>query len=540
VHAWSADPFQAEVVALEKVVDAMTRPLAAKAWLLHTVDERLLRHLAQLDHRLPPSAQTSGGQQRAGVQRFAYRSVDRNAHILVTLPKTDSSASELDRRRVFHPFTVLREHELSGGRMIVSGEGVHLRDDRGRTYIDAMAGLWCVNVGYGRRELADAVHAQALKLPYYHSFSSMATDPPARLAERLIELAPVPMSKVFFGNSGSDANDTQIKLVWFYNNALGRPLKKKIIARNRGYHGVTIAAASLTGLKGVHDGFDLPLSFAKHTKAPHRLWEATPGASDAEFVAALATDLEQLIIEEGPETVAAFIAEPIQAAGGVIVPPDGYFAAIQEVLARYDVLLIADEVVCGFGRLGRWFGGEILGLDPDLVTVAKGLTSAYVPLSACLVSEKIWRVIVDGAGESPFGHGYTYTSHPLAAAVAMANLDVIERDHLVEDAVPRGERLQTALHSAFDNHPLVGEVRGMGLIAAVEFVAQRDPPTAFEPSLGVGSRVARACLDRGLITRALPSSDTIAFSPPLVISDAEIDTAVAIARDAFDAVARDL
>ena len=316
----------------------------------------------------------------------------------MTLPKTDPSASELDRRHVFHPFTVLREHELTGGRMIVSGNGVRLQDDQGRTYIDAMAGLWCVNVGYGRRELADAVHAQALKLPYYHSFSSMATDAPAMLAQRLIELAPVPMSKVFFGNSGSDANDTQVKLVWFYNNALGRPLKKKIIARNRGYHGVSIASASLTGLKGLHEGFDLPLPFAKHTTAPHRLWETTPEVSDQDFVAALAADLERLILDEGPETVAAFIAEPVQAAGGVIVPPDGYFAAIQEVLNRYDVLLIADEVVCGFGRLGRWFGSEVFNIEPDLITVAKGLTSAYVPLSACLVSERIWRVIVDGAG----------------------------------------------------------------------------------------------------------------------------------------------
>jgi L-2,4-diaminobutyrate transaminase len=277
----------------------------------------------------------------------------------------------------------------------------------------------------------------------------------------------------------------------------------------------------------------------RHVRAPHRLWEAAPGASDDEFVRSLADELEELIVREGPHTVAAFIAEPVQAAGGVLVPPAGYFPAIQEVLRRHDVLLIADEVVCGFGRTGVPFGSELLGIEPDLVTVAKGITSAYIPLSGCIVSEHVWDVLAD-ATAGVFGHGYTYTAHPVAAAAALENLDIVERDGLVDRAAARGARLQERLHQAFDDHPLVGEVRGVGLIGAVEFVAERDPPRPFDRALGVGARVTRKCLERGVITRALPDSDTIAFSPPFVVSEAEIDEMVAQARDAADEVAAEL
>jgi L-2,4-diaminobutyrate transaminase len=444
---------------------------------------------------------------------------------------------DLDRRHVFHPFSVLGEHETSGPRrMMVRGRGSTLTDDQGRTYLDAMAGLWCVNVGYGRPEIADALREQALKLPYYHSFSSMATDTPALLAERLIALAPS-MSKVLYGNSGSDANDTQVKLVRMYNNLLGRPAKKKIISRWRGYHGVSLASASLTGLEGMHKAFDLPLPDIRHVRAPYRLWEARPGEDDAAFSARLAAELDALIQAEGPDTVAAFIAEPIQAAGGVIVPPAGYFPAIQEVLRRHDVLLISDEVVCGFGRLGTWLGGERFAMEPDLITVAKGLTSAYVPLSACLVSEKVWRVLADASGATTFSHGYTYTSHPLAAAAAMTNLDIIERDGLIERIPAIGDRLQQALRDAFAGHPLVGEVRGLGLVAAVEFA---KPPERFEPVGSVAARVTQECLDRGVITRALPAADTISFSPPFVVTEAELDRMVAVAREAADAVAAEV
>jgi L-2,4-diaminobutyrate transaminase len=453
----------------------------------------------------------------------------------------DARLSELDRRYVFHPFTALGDHERSGAPLVITrGDGVYLEDTGGRRYLDAMAGLWCVNVGYGRAELAEAMRQQALHLSYCHAFSSMASDQPALLAEQLIALAPGPMSKVFFGNSGSDANDTQVKLVWYYNNARGLPKKKKIIARQRGYHGVTVMSGGLTGLPGLHAGFDLPLPFVKHTTAPHRLWHGY-GLSAAQFVDKLMDDLEQLILAEGPETIGAMIAEPVMGAGGVIVPPAGYYAALNEVLQKYDILLIADEVICAFGRLGGMFGAEIMGMKPDLITVAKGLTSAYFPLSGCLVSEKVWRTLVEGGKTyGVFGHGYTYSAHPTGAAVALANLALIEQEGMVDAAARRGVHLHRQLQAAFADHPLVGEIRGFGLIGGVEFVARRDPPLAFDPALKVAPRIVKAALERGVITRALPASDTIAFSPPFVVTDEQLDQMVAGARDAADAVMQQL
>jgi L-2,4-diaminobutyrate transaminase len=422
-----------------------------------------------------------------------------------------------------------------------AGAGAHVTDTHGRNYIDMFAGLWCVNVGYGRREIADAIREQALDLAYYHGFTSMGTEAPARLAERLIELCPIPMSKVFFGCTGSDANDTQVKIVWYYNNVLGRPAKKKIIARHRAYHGVTVMAASLTGLETLHDAFDLPLPMVRHVSAPSRLWEAYPGETDADFSARLARELEDLILAEGPDTVAAFIAEPVQGSGGVIVPPEGYFPAVQEVLRRHDVLLIADEVITAFGRLGRWFGSEVVGAEPDLISVAKGITSGYVPLSGCLVSDRVWRVLVDGAeARGGFAHGFTYSGHPLAAAAALANLDIIEREGLVQQAAVRGDQLLGELRDAFADHPIAGEVRGLGLVAAVELVASRDPLAPFDPARKVAARVAQRCFQRGLIVRALPLSDTIAFAPPFVVSEDDISEAVRIVRESVDAVAAEL
>lgn len=449
---------------------------------------------------------------------------------------------DIDRRYSFHPFTSLATHEKVGPpTVMVRGQGVWLEDAQGRRYLDGMAGLWCVNVGYGRTELADAMREQAATLPYCHAFSSMASDKPALLAQRLIAMAPTPMSKVFFGNSGSDANDTQVKLVWYYNNARGRPNKKKIIARKRGYHGVTIVSGSLTGLPGLHAGFDLPLSFVKHTTAPHRLWEGQH-LSDAQFVAKLAADLEELIRVEGADTIGAMIVEPVHGAGGVIVPPPGYYAAIQEILARHDILLIADEVICGFGRLGSMFGCEAFDIRPDLITVAKGVTSAYFPLSGCMVSEKVWRTIVDegGAKYGVFGHGYTYSAHPIGAAVGLVNLDLIEKEQMVSGAAARGRYLHQRLRAAFGDHPLVGDVRGLGLIGAVEFVARKDPALAFDPKLTVAARIVKAALSKGVVSRALPNADTIAFSPPLIISEKEIDTLVAGMRDAADVVMAEL
>jgi L-2,4-diaminobutyrate transaminase len=445
---------------------------------------------------------------------------------------------DIDKEFLFHPFTNMREHETAGPLTMVTGRGTTVTDTAGRDYLDAMGGLWCVNIGYGNVELADTMRTQAEKLAYYHTFASMGNEPTAQLAQRLVAMAPGTMSKVFFGNSGSDANDTQVKLVWYYNNVLGRPEKKKIISRDRGYHGVTVMSASLCGLPGMHRAFDLPLPMVKHVRAPHRLWERETGHTDEQFVAVLVDELEQLILAEGPETVAAFIAEPIQAAGGVIVPPATYFPAVQEVLRRYDILMIADEVVCGFGRTGEMFGSQVFGIEPDLITVAKGITSAYIPLSACIVSEKVWDVLSRGSETyGVFQHGYTYSAHPLAAAVAMTNLDIIERDGLVHQAKARGDYLGERLRAAFADHPLVGEVRGYGLLGAVEFVSSREPLTPFEPVGSVSSAVVKRSRDLGVISRALPASDSISFSPPFVVTEPEIDQIVALTRQALDDVA---
>lgn len=455
--------------------------------------------------------------------------------VLDQSPVSPVSSEERDRRYVFHPFTQLDRHPTSDAPVIVEGSGVTLRASDGRVYLDAMAGLWCVNVGYGRQEIADALQAEAARLGYYHAFSSMATDLPADLAERVLSLYPVPMSKVFFGNSGSDANDTQVKLAWYYNNVLGRPQKKKIISRERGYHGVTVMSAGLTGLSGVHAGFDVPLPMIRHAPAPHYLWEARDGEDEEAFAARMAEELEQLIVQEGPETVAAFIGEPVQGAGGVIVPPRTYWPRVQDILRRYDILFIADEVISGFGRLGRWFAAEEFGLEPDLVTLAKGITSGYMPLSCCLVSQKVWDVLVQGSSATgPFGHGYTYSAHPLAAAAGLANLDILEGDKLVEQARRRGEYLRARLQETFAEHPLVADVRGVGLVAAVEFARNGKP---FDPALKFGPRVYTRCLEHGLISRALPASDTIAFSPPFVVSESELDEMVSRAALALNEVA---
>ncbi|MEO1203249.1 MAG: aminotransferase class III-fold pyridoxal phosphate-dependent enzyme, partial [Pseudomonadota bacterium] len=377
---------------------------------------------------------------------------------MATTAPTDNSLADLDRRYNFHPFTALATHESKGPAVVMAGgEGVWLKDVDGKRYIDGMAGLWCVNVGYARKELAEAMREQAETLSYCHAFSSMSSDKPALLAERLIQNAPAPMSKVFFGNSGSDANDTQVKLVWYYNNVRGKPKKKKIISRRRGYHGVTVVSGGLTGLPGVHAGFDLPLPFTHHVSPPHRLWEGY-GLSDEAFVGKLVDELEALIAAEGADTIGAMIAEPVMGAGGVIVPPEGYFEAIQAVLRKHDILLIADEVICGFGRLGHWFGSQALNIEPDLITIAKGVTSAYFPLSGVMVSESVWRTLCEGEAKfGPFGHGYTYSAHPIGAAVGLANLDIIEKEKLVEAADRNGKHLHKQLQAAFADHPLTGE-----------------------------------------------------------------------------------
>lgn len=456
------------------------------------------------------------------------------------IDRPNRTLADIDRETVIHPFTALRpyaEGKLGDPRIVESGRGCRIRDRNGVELIDGFAGLYCVNIGYGRREVADAIHAQAQKLAFYQSYAAHSTEALIRLSDRLVAMAPGTPSKVFYGLSGSDANETQVKLVWYYNNVLDRPRKKKIIARDRGYHGASILSGSLTGMAFYHTAFDLPVSGIRHTRVPHHWRAAEAGESEEAFSARCAAELEALIQAEGPDTVAAFIAEPVLGTGGIVPPPKGYFQAIAPVLARHDILLIADEVITGFGRTGRMFGSETYGIAPDLISLAKGLTSAYVPLSACVIGDKVWQVLAQASDKlGVFAHGYTYSGHPLGAAAANAVLDIVESEDLPGNAACVGAAFNRMLHEAFDDHPLVGEVRGVGLMAAVEFVESRAPRRFFAAERKVGARIAAACLAEGLIARAMPHGDILGFSPPLILTEAEAGEIVARARRAVAAV----
>lgn len=461
---------------------------------------------------------------------------------------TDIQAiSKLDRASVIHPATNLKDYasgKLNDPTIIASGKGIRVEDAEGRTYIDGFSGLYCVNIGYGRTEVAEAISEQAHKLAYYHAFAAHTTEPLAILSDRLVRMAPGKPSKVFFGLSGSDANETQAKLVWYYNNLRGQPKKKKIISRERGFHGCSVVAGSMTGLSYYHAHMDLPLPNILHTGVPHHYWGAEPGEAESEFSRRRAAELEALILREGPETIGAFIAEPVLGTGGIIPPPADYWREIQIVLRRYDVLLIADEVVCGFGRTGADFGSLLYGIEPDLVTVAKGLTSGYAPLSAAIVGEKVYSVM-EAASErvGPFSHGYTYTGHPISVAAANAVLDIVEKEQLVARARDVGEYFQRELQQRFSSLDIVGEVRGVGLLGAVEFVADRNTKQRFDPQLKVGPRISKAARDLGLIARAMPHGDILGFAPPLIITESEIDEIVELAyaatRSVMDELARE-
>ena len=443
-----------------------------------------------------------------------------------------NSAASRDKAYYLHPYTNLKTHEDVGPLVIERGEGVHVFDDGGKAYIEGMAGLWCTSLGFGEERLVEAATRQLRKLPFYHAFTHKAHDPGIDLAEALIKIAPVPMSKVFFTNSGSEANDTVVKLVWYYNNALGRPHKKKIIARQKGYHGVTVASASLTGLPHLHRDFDLPIAGILHTDCPHFYRYGEEGETEEDFATRLADQLEQLILAEGPDTIAAFIAEPVMGAGGVIVPPATYFDKIQPVLKRYDILFIADEVICGFGRTGSMFGTQTYNLQPDIITVAKALSSAYLPIAAVMISEPIYQAMVRQSEKiGTFGHGYTYSGHPVSAAVALETLKIYEERDIVSHVRTVAPHLQNGLRR-FRDHPLVGEVRGIGLIAGVEIVADKATKAPFDPKLGIGGHVARFAQEHGLIVRAM--GDSIGFSPPLIITSAELDDLVTRFGKALD------
>lgn len=459
-------------------------------------------------------------------------------------PTAESTAEQAVRpTATLHPFTQLRDAATgkAPATVVATGQGIRIQDAEGRSYLDGFAGLYCVNIGYGRTEVADAIARQARQLAYYHAYAGHTTEELNRLSERLVAMAPGRMSRVFYGLSGSDANETQAKLVWYYHNLIGKPAKKKIISRERGYHGCSVVSGSMTGMSFYHDHMDLPVDRVLHTGVPHWWWGAEPGETELEFSRRRAAELEELILREDPETVGAFIGEPVLGTGGLIPPPEGYWQEIQAVLRKYDVLLIADEVITGFGRTGAMFGSQLYGIEPDLISIAKGLTAAYAPMSGALVGEKIYQVMEDAAGRvGPFSHGYTYTGHPLGAAAANAVLDIVEREDLPGRARDVGAYLQERLHAAFDDSPIVGEVRGVGLMGAVEFVADRDARRRFDPALKVGGRVAAAARERGLIARALPQGDILGFSPPLVITREEVDEMVGIAAAAVDQVTQEL
>lgn len=450
-----------------------------------------------------------------------------------------TSLEQIDQHSIIHPFTNLRQFssgDLGGPRIISEGSGVRVADQHGKEYIDAFGGLYCVNVGYGRRRIADAIYEQAKKLAYYHAYAATSNEPAIRLSEKILEMAPAEMSRVFFGLSGSDANETLIKVVWYYNNVLGRKDKKKIISRHRGYHGGTVMSGSLTGLPVFHKAFDLPVRRVLHTSTPHYYWGAEPGETEREFSERCARELEEMINAEGADTVAAFIAEPMLGTGGLIPPPEGYWPLIQAVLKKQDVLLIVDEVICGFGRMGAPFGSDYYGIRPDLMTIAKGLTSAYLPLSGAIVGEKVWDVLEQGSDEfGPFAHGYTFTAHPLCAAAGIANLEILKNEGIIDHVAEVGPYLLEALSERLGDQPFVGEVRGDGMLAAVEFVADREKKTRFDASEAIGAKLSQACLERGLISRAMPHGDILGFAPPLIITRAEIDQVADIVRDAaFD------
>jgi len=367
----------------------------------------------------------------------------------------------------------------------------------------------------------------ALDLGYYHTFSGMSNVPQIELAERLLEKAPKPLSKVFFGSGGSDGNDSLIKIVWYINNIKGKPQKKKIISRWQAYHGTSVATASLTGLPTFHNAFDLPINNILHTESPDYFRHAQEGESELDFSKRRANELEEMIIREGKDTVAAFIAEPILGAGGVIEPPQGYFDEIQKVLKKYDILFIVDEVVCAYGRLGKWFGSELYDLKPDMMTTAKALTSGYFPYSASFVSDEIWELIRQGSVEfGNFSHGYTYAGHPIGAAVAMANLDIIENEKLVDQAADVGAYFHRLLNERFANDDFVAQVRGRGMIAAVQLVKNKSTKTFFDKTTKIAPMVTQRCYQNGLIARPLPSIDSIAFSPPLVCTVDDVNEIV--------------
>jgi 4-aminobutyrate--pyruvate transaminase len=431
-----------------------------------------------------------------------------------------SNMAVRDIETVIHPYTNLARHRETGPLILNEGRGIYLYDDTGKRYIEGMAGLWCTALGYGNEEIVEAAANAMRKVSFTHAFGGKSHDGVIELSEKLKELSPCPASKVLFGTSGSEGNDMQMKLTWYMNNARGKPEKKKIISRMRAYHGVTIASASLTGLPWVHNDFDLPIKNVVHTSCPHFYRYGQEGETEEQFADRMAKDLEDLILSEGPETCAAFIAEPVMGAGGVIMPPKGYFQKIQPILEKYDLRFISDEVICGFGRTGNWFGTETMGMKPHSITMAKAITSAYFPMSAITIEEDLYQAMLDESRKlGTFGHGYTYTAHPVGCAVALKTIEIYERDKIMENAKKMSPVFQSRLMKLAD-HPMVGEARGVGLIGAVELVADKATKRSFQPKQMVGAAAVSKMQDLGLIVRNV--QDSLALCPPLIITTDEI------------------
>jgi len=433
-----------------------------------------------------------------------------------------SNAQMRDVASILHPYTNLVKFRETGPLILDRGKGVRVYDERGKEYIDAMAGLWSTALGWGEEVLAEVAAEQMKKLGFGHLFTGKSHEPGIALAEKLKEIAPFPVGKVFFANSGSEANDTQIKLFWYVNHAIGKPEKKKFISRMRSYHGVTIGAASLTGLPANHKSWGLPLPFVVFAEAPHYYRNALDDETEAQFTARMAGDLQTLIENEGPETIAAMIVEPVQGAGGVILPPKGYFQAIGQVLAKYGIPLISDEVITGFCRTGHWFGCETYNFQPVSMTLAKALSNAHLPISAVMLSPEMCEIIEEESGRiGTLGHGFTYSGHPVCAAVALKSIELYqERDILghVRRVAPHFQKRIAKLAE----HPLVGEATGVGLVGGIELVADKKAKQNFDPAKLVAATVFNLAQEEGVISRPL-LGDRLAFCPPLIITEAEID-----------------
>lgn len=446
----------------------------------------------------------------------------------------------LDQKALFHPFSSIRDIHDNGVTVMSSGKGLMLTDSNGREYLDAMAGLWCANVGYGREEIIEAMSEQARRFSYFHAFNSNIADVSIRCAEKILSLAPQNMSKVFFGCSGSDGNETNLKLIWFYNSLRGKPQKKKILSRMGSYHGSGVASGSLSGLPSMHQHFNMPISGDfLYIERPLFYRDAPAGMSEREFSQLLARKLDERIQQEGPDTVAALFCEPLMGAGGLIPMPEGYFEAIQPVLKKHDVLLVADEVITGYGRLGSCWGSDAVGMKPDIMTTAKGITSGYFPLSASIISQDIWDVFAgDPTATAVFSHGFTYSAHPVGAAAALANLAIIENEGLIANAKNMGAYLHETLRAAISDHPLVGDVRGFGLIGGIELVKDKTSKEQFPMPMRVGRQLYKILFELGMVSRVL--GDTLVFAPALTINKEQADRIVTTFAKGLDLLVKKL